>query len=124
VTNLSDTLKEKKSFTGQGRCKVILLYDNVQPHFAKATQDNIFALDWELLPHATYSPDMMPSDYCLFRSLQHHLADTHLVRFEEIRKCIDDFIPSKPVSFCHQGIRKLPERWQKIVDANGEYFAY
>jgi len=21
-----------------------------------------------------------------------------------------------------QGIRKLPERWQKVIDANGEYF--
>jgi len=61
-------------------------------HVAKATQDHIFELGWELLPHAAYSPDMAPSDYYLFRSLQHHLADTHFVRFEELRKCIDDFI--------------------------------
>jgi len=66
---------------------------------------------------------MAPSDYYLFRSLQHHLIDTYLVRFEEIRKCIDNFIASKPVSFYRQEIRKLPEKWQKIVDANGEYFA-
>jgi len=45
------------------------------------------------------------------------------VRFEEIRKRIDDFIASKPVSFYRQGIYKLPKKWQKIVDANGEYFA-
>ncbi|EFN76549.1 hypothetical protein EAI_03327, partial [Harpegnathos saltator] len=45
----------------------------------------------------------------------------HFVTLEEIRKCIDDFIASKPVSFYHQGIRKLPERWQKVIDANGEY---
>jgi len=42
---------------------------------------------------------------------------------DEIRKCIDDFIALKPVSFYCQGIRKLPERWQKMVDANEEYFA-
>jgi len=65
---------------------------------------------------------MAPSDYYLFRLL-HHLADTHFVRLEEIRKCIGDFIALKPVSFYRQGIRKLPERWQKIVDANGKYFA-
>jgi len=51
------------------------------------------------------------------------LTDTHFVRLEEIRKCIDDFIVSKPVSFYRQGIRKLPEIWQKVVDANGEYLA-
>jgi len=48
---------------------------------------------------------MAPSDYYLFRSLQYHLADTHFVRFEEIRKCIDDFIASKLVSFYHQKIQ-------------------
>jgi len=99
---------------------VILLHDNARPHVGKATQDHIFALDWELLPHAAYSSDMVPSDYYLFWSLQQHLADTHFVRFEEVRKCIDDFIALKPVSFYPQGILKLPERCQNIV---GEYFA-
>jgi len=65
---------------------------------------------------------MAPSYYYLFRSLQYHLADTHFVRYEAIRKYIDDFIASL-VSFYRQGIRKLLERWQKIIDANGEYFA-
>jgi len=123
LTNLSVALEEKRQFTGQGRYKVILLYDNARPHVAEATQDHIFALGWELLPHTAYSPNMKPSYYYLFRSLQHHLTDTHFVRFGEIQKCIDDFIVSKPVSFYRQGICKLSERWQKIVDTNEVYFA-
>jgi len=99
-----------------------MLHDNARPHVAKATQDYIFALGWEFLP-PTYSPDIALSDYYRFRSLQHHLVDTHFVRFEQILKCIDDFIASKPVNFYRQGIRKLSERWQKVIDANGEYFA-
>jgi len=106
---LSDALEEKRPFTGQGHRKVILFHDNARSRVAKATQDHIFALDWDLLPYAVYSPDMAPSDYCLFRSLQHHSADTHFVRFEEIRKYIDDLIASKPVRFfLRQGIPKLP----------------
>jgi len=75
---LSDELEEKKPFTGQRRRKVILFHDNARPHVEKAIQNHIFALlSWELLPHAAYSPDIASSDYYLFRSLQHHLADTH-----------------------------------------------
>lgn len=91
-------------------------------HIVKVTQDYIFALGWEL-PHAAYSPDMAPSHYHLFRLLQPHLTDTHFVMVEEIRKCMDDFIALKLVSFYYQGIRKLPKRWQKVINASGEYFA-
>jgi len=88
LTNLRiDAFEEKRPFTGQGRRKVILFHDNGRPHVA--TQNHIFALGWKLLLHAAYSPDMAPSDYHLLRSLQHDLVDTHFVRFEEIRKCID-----------------------------------
>jgi hypothetical protein len=30
-------------------------------------------LDWEILPHPPYSPDLVPSDYRLFRSLSNSL---------------------------------------------------
>jgi len=122
LINLTDALEEKRPVIGQGHRKVILLHDNDRLNIAKAIWDHIFALGWKLLPHAAYSSDMWPSDYYLFLSLQHHLVDTHFVRFE-IRKCIDDFIALKPVSFYRQGIRKLSERWQVVVDVNGEYFA-
>jgi len=84
----------------------------------KVTQDHIFALGWKLFRMRL---DMAPSDYYLFRSLQHHLADTQLndARFENIRKCIDDFIASKPESSCRQEIRKLSGRWQRLLMQTG-----
>jgi len=85
LTNVSDALEEKRPFTGQGHRKVIVLYDNARPYVAKATQNYILALAGKLLLHAAYSPDMASSDYNLFRLLQHHLADIHFVRFEEIQ---------------------------------------
>jgi hypothetical protein len=62
-------------------------------------KDVICSLGWEVLPHAAYSPDLALSDYHLFKSLQHHLADTHFKTVEEVQKSIDDFITSKPPSF-------------------------
>uniref|UniRef100_A0A1I7X5C0 DH domain-containing protein n=1 Tax=Heterorhabditis bacteriophora TaxID=37862 RepID=A0A1I7X5C0_HETBA len=40
----------------------------------------------------------------------------------EVRKWIDDFIASKPMSFFHEEIRKLPVRWQKVIESEEKYF--
>uniref|UniRef100_A0A1I7XCL0 Integrase n=1 Tax=Heterorhabditis bacteriophora TaxID=37862 RepID=A0A1I7XCL0_HETBA len=39
----------------------------------------------------------------------------------EVRKWIDDFIASKLMSFFNKRIRKLPERWQKVIESEGKY---
>jgi len=44
LTNLNDALEEKRSFTGQGHPKMILLHDNARRHVVKAIQDHIFSL--------------------------------------------------------------------------------
>ncbi|EGI68045.1 Mariner Mos1 transposase, partial [Acromyrmex echinatior] len=89
------------------------LHDNASPHVAKATKKFICASNWEILPHAAYSSDLAPSDY-LFRSLQHQLADSHF-QTEDVKKCIDELIKSKPLSFFREDIRQLSDRWQKYI---------
>lgn len=53
------------------RKEVILQHDNARPHAAKLNQEKIKQLNWEVLPHPPYSPDIAPSDFYLFRSMQH-----------------------------------------------------
>ncbi|KAG5320448.1 MOS1T transposase, partial [Pseudoatta argentina] len=82
------------------------------PHVAKPVKTYLETLKWEVLPHPPYSPDIAPSDFHLFRSMAHGLA----------QKWIDSWIASKDMSFFRRGIHVLPERWEKVVSSDGQYF--
>lgn len=122
LERLNENLMRKRPAIASNRRKVILLHDNARPHVAKAVKETLLQLEWEVLPHPAYSPDIAPSDYHLFRSIQHGLADTHFRKVEEVQKWVDDWIASKPTEFFRRGIHLLPERWEKVVASDGKYF--
>lgn len=120
--HMNQALIEKRPIIANKPRKVILLHDNARPHVAKTVKEKLLQLGWEILPHAPYSPDIAPSNYHLFRSMQHALVDTHFQNLDQVKKWIDDWIASKPLSFYYNGIHSLPEKWEKVVANNGKYF--
>jgi histone-lysine N-methyltransferase SETMAR len=56
-------------------------------------------LNWEILPHPPYSPDLAPSDHHLFRSLSNNLSGVSLNDDAELQNWLDDFFMAKPVDF-------------------------
>jgi [histone H3]-lysine36 N-dimethyltransferase SETMAR len=101
---------------------VILQHDNARPHVAKLTQEKLKQLGWETLPHPPYSPDIAATDFHLFRSLQHHLAESHYDKCEDLHHDLTSFFKAKPAKFYKDGIDQLPVRWAKVVEHDGEYF--
>ncbi|KAG5323515.1 MOS1T transposase, partial [Pseudoatta argentina] len=119
---LSRALKDKRPQYNERHDKVILQHDNARPHVAKVIKTYLETLKWEVLPHPPYSPDVAPSDYHLFPPMAHGLADQHFRSFEKVKNWIDSWIVSKDDQFFRRGIRTLPERWEKIVASDGQYF--
>ena len=83
---LSRALREKRPQYEQRHKEVILQYDNARPDVAKSVKTYLETLKREVLPHPPYSPDIAPSDYYLFRSMAHGLADQQFRSYEENRK--------------------------------------
>ena len=75
-------------------------------------------LKWDVFTaHSPYSPDIAPSDYWLFRRMEGS-SKSPIHFFRKNRKL--DRLQRR--SFFRDGIRKLPERWEKVVGSNGQYF--
>ena len=54
--------------------------------------------------------------------MAHGLTNQRFHSYEEAKKCVDSWITSKDVSFFQRGIHILPERWEKVISSDGQYF--
>jgi histone-lysine N-methyltransferase SETMAR len=120
LDRLNEALKAKRPAL-MNRKGVILQQDNARPHSAQITQKKIRQLDWEVLPHPAYSPDVAPSDYHLFRSLEHKLRNKTFRNPDDVNSHLEGFFGSKDGNFYKEGIMKLQDRWKKVVESDGNY---
>lgn len=105
------------------RKRALFQQDNARPHTAKKTKEKFKELDGvEVLPHPAYSPDAAPSDYGLFRSMEHFLRGHRFESFDEVEEACQEFFSSKPAAWYFEQIRMLADRWQKILENDGLYF--
>jgi hypothetical protein len=85
------------------------------------TKAAVQELDWEILPHPSYSPDLASSDYHLFRSLSNNLRGVSFNNGAELQNWLDEIFTAKPADFFKRGIENLPKRWEAVVSNGGEY---
>ena len=93
-----------------------------RPHIAKETKRKLNELDWEVLPHPEYSPDLAPTDYHLFRKMANSFKEKSFDEYEHLKSEISDFFSSLKPEFFIKGIDELPVRWDFVVDNDGKYF--
>jgi hypothetical protein len=65
---------------------ILFHHDNFRPRTAQATQERIEELQWEVLEHLPYSPDLTPSGFHLLGPLKEHFWGSHFAYDEEIER--------------------------------------
>lgn len=100
------------------------LQDNARPHTAFATMDKLEELHLNLIEHPPYSPDLSPSDYYLFSPMKNAIRGRNYENAGDVMKDIQNWFDSKDRGFYSKAFNLLPERWQKCIDANGDYFQH
>ena len=120
LTNLNKVIHQKRPKLAN-RQSIVYQHDNARPHISLVTRNKLLALGWDVLPHPPYSPDLAPTDYHLFRSLQNSLSGKTFIDEDSVKRHIDCFFDSKPQEFYKHGIMTLVERWQEVIHNKGEY---
>ncbi|XP_011792638.1 PREDICTED: histone-lysine N-methyltransferase SETMAR isoform X3 [Colobus angolensis palliatus] len=100
----------------------ILLHDNARPHVAQPTLQKLNELGYEVLPHPPYSPDLLPTNYHIFKHLNNFLQGKRFHNQQDAENAFQEFVKSRSTDFYATGINQLISRWQKCVDCNGSYF--
>ena len=78
------------------RKRIIFHQDNARPHVSMTRQKTVTAC-WEILIHPSYSPDIAPAYFHLFRSLQNSLHGKNVNSLEDCKRHLEQFFAQKVI---------------------------
>jgi hypothetical protein len=78
-------------------------------------------LHYELLEHPLYSPDLPPSDFCLFPKFKLFLAFQRFSLNQEVIAAVEGYFADLKKNHYRNGIMALEHRWDKRISLKGDY---
>ncbi|GFS06420.1 histone-lysine N-methyltransferase SETMAR [Elysia marginata] len=93
-------------------------HDNARPHTSRQTEEALHKMNFVVLPHPSYSPDLAPSVLYLFPKLKEHFRGNHCESDEDVEAAVRHWFRQKCkcVDFFTDGMRQLVRRWQLCMD--------
>ena len=67
------------------------------------------------------SPDLAPSDYHLFGFVKNQMRGQYYKMNDALQTAVRQCLQAAGTEFYRKGIFKLPERWEKCVQKEGDY---
>ena len=96
LDQLKGALDEKHPELVNRKC-ITFHQDNARPHVSLMTRQKLLQLGWGVLIHPPYSPDIAPSDFHLFRSLQNSLNGKNFNSLEYCKRHLEQFLAQKKI---------------------------
>jgi len=87
--------------------ETLLQHDKARPHTSAATRDASQRLDFSVLPHSPYCPDLAPRDFHLFPKLKEHLKGQGFSCDEEVESSVRKWFQKQNIIFFYGRISKL-----------------
>ncbi|XP_014780083.1 histone-lysine N-methyltransferase SETMAR-like [Octopus bimaculoides] len=119
---LSDCMHEKlktKQPRLVNRDGPVLLHDNEWPHTYQAMVHKLQSLNYEILVHLPYSPDISSTDYHISKHFELAISNKAFLNKEEVTETFKQFSSVKDDKFFEDGIYALQEHWMKVINEQG-----
>jgi histone-lysine N-methyltransferase SETMAR len=111
-SNLLPSLQKKR---------IIFHQDNAPTHKSVLAMGKLRDLHYELLEHPPHSPDLAPSDFCLFPKLKLFLAGQRFSSNQEAIAAVEGYFADLTKNHYRDGIMALEHRWNKCISLKGDY---
>jgi histone-lysine N-methyltransferase SETMAR len=108
LTRLDENIRDKRS--GLQKTKIIFHQDNTPAHKSVLAMGKLSDLHYELLKHPPYSPDLVPSDFCLFPKLKLFLAGQRFSSNQEAIATVERYFADLTKNHNRDGIMALEHR--------------
>ena len=99
---------------------IVLLHDNVRPQIVAHTVETLQKLNFKVLAHPPYSPDLAPSDYHQFGPLKEALRGRRFTSDQELKNAVHEWLGAQPKTLFSEGIKKLVQLWKKCIEKQGD----
>ena len=101
--------------------KIIFHQDNAPAHKSVLAMGKLRDLQYELLERPPYSPDLAPSDFCLFPKLKLFLPGQRFFSNQEAITAVERYFTDLTKNHYRDRIMALDHRWNKCVSLKGDY---
>lgn len=101
--------------------RVLLHQDNAPSHTAASTQLEISLLEFQVVEHAPYSPDMAPMDFRVFPVVKSALKGRKFDSFHELSVAVQCVVAGLDQRWYKSVYEQWIRRHRKCVDLCGDY---